>query len=222
MTTIRTIATHEVVRALHPRPVTERDQIGMAAGKAIDSALAQFSHEFRSGRRPSLTAVDRIASETLDEELEASMLRLSAQDRERQLREISGVLRAFRGSELMGLPRPRSRLILIDGAVGVYAQPDYWNGKDRIYEMKSFHADPVPPDILLQIRIFQLAFPNLQAILAEFDRHMDLIVPSFRPISPLESDERRWILREAREIATATGQPKVLEYIENPVVRYDS
>ncbi len=194
----------------------------MAAGKAVDSALAHFSHQFREGRRPSLRAIDRIASETLDEELEASMLILTPDDRERQLREISGVLRAFRGSELFGLPRPKSRLVLIDGVVGIYAQPDYWNGRDRFYEMKSFHADTIAPEVLLQIRIFQLAFPNFDSILAEFDRHADPVRTLLRTVPVPDMEGRRMLLGKAREIGAASGQQKVLEYIENPVVRYDS
>ena len=220
MTTIRTVAAHEVVRATFPRQVTERDQIGMAAGKAIDSALAQFSHMFREGRRPTLSSVDRIATETLDDELEASMLRLEPAVRDRQVREITAVLRAFRGSEVMGLPRPRSRLILIDGEVGIYAQPDYWNGRDRFYEMKSYHADPIPPDVMLQIRLFQLAFPGFRAALAEFDRHAPVVRPQIREIGAVGPEETDRVLRIARDVARSSGQEKVLEYVDNPVVRY--
>lgn len=220
MATIRTVAAHEVVRSLFPREVTERDQIGMAAGKAIDSALAQFSHLFREGRRPSLAAVDRLAAETLDEELQTSMLQLQPDALERQLREISGVLRAFRASEVMGLPRPKSRLIVINEEVGVYAQPDYWNGRDRFYEMKSYHADPVPPAVLFQIRLFQLAFPGFKSFLAEFDRHAATIRGVVREIPPARPTESEGALRSALDIGRASGAPKVLEYVDNPVVRY--
>jgi hypothetical protein len=220
MPRVRTVAAHEVVRSAFPRPVTERDEIGMAAGKGIDSALTEFSHQFREGRRPTLSAVDRRAAEILDEELEAAMVQITPEDRAKQLAEISGVLRAFRTSELIGLPRPRSRLILIDEAFGIYAQPDYWNGRDRFYEMKSYHAEPVPPDVMLQLRLFQLAFPGFSSVLAEFDRHSAPVEVRLRTIPGIEVEESTRVLRIAREVARATGQEKTLEYVENPVVRY--
>ena len=171
MTTLKTLAAHEVIRAAHPRPVTEGDEIGMAVGKAIDSTLSRFSHDFARGRRPTQTAMNRMAAEILDEELGDADIRLAAPERARHLSAISGVLQAFRKSEIMGMPRPRSRMILINGRVGVYAQPDYWDGRRRIFEMKSYHANPPPPDVKLQIELFQCAFPGFRAFLAWFDRH---------------------------------------------------
>jgi len=134
MTTIRTVATHEVVRGAFPRPVTEADEIGMAVGKAIDATLARYSYDFARSLRPTRTAMHRMATEILDEELRDADLRLAPIDRERHLTAIAEVLQAFRRSEVIGLPRPKSRLILINQSVGIYAQPDYWNGRDRIYE----------------------------------------------------------------------------------------
>ncbi|HXW66440.1 MAG TPA: hypothetical protein VEL82_00930 [Thermoplasmata archaeon] len=220
MTTVRTVASHEIVRALFPRPVTERDEIAMAVGKAIDGALSRFSHEFRMGRRPSLAAMDRFSAEELDRAIEEAAVSLPPTDRARQLEEIAGVLRAFRGSELMGLPRPRSRLILIGEDAGIYAQPDYWDGRARFFEMKSYRADPVPPDVELQLRLFQLGFPECRGFLAAFDRHARPVTVHISEIPAAEAADRTELLREARHIALEAGVPKVLEYIDNPVVRY--
>jgi len=181
MTTVKTVATHEVVQAAYPRPVTEKDEIGMAAGKAIDDTLSHYSYEFAQSRHPTRTAMNRLAAETFDEELENADLRLTPEDREKQLAAISGVLQAFRRSEVMGLSRPRSRLILIEGRVGIYAQPDYWDGRERVYEMKSYHADPMPPDIRLQVQLFQCAFPNFRTFLAWFDRHANPVTTTMVP-----------------------------------------
>ncbi len=187
MTTVRTVAAHEVVRATFPRPVTEKDEIGMAVGKAIDGALSQYSHEFAQGRRPSRTAMNRVATDILDEELRDADLDLAADERERHCAAIGSVLQAFRQSEVMGLPRPKSRLILINERVGVYAQPDYWDGRGRFYEMKSYHADPIPPDVRLQVDLFQCAFPKFRAYLAWFDRHATPVSTTIQEISPLSS-----------------------------------
>lgn len=120
----------------------------------------------------------------------------------------------------MGLARPRSRLILINERVGVYAQPDYWNGRDRFYEMKSYHALPMPPDVGLQMELFQLAFPGLRAFLACFDRHAVPVTTTIEEIpapSPETADE---VLKMAYQVGLEKGIDKVLEYVDNPVVRY--
>lgn len=220
MTTIRTVATHEVVRAAFPREVTEKDEIGMAVGKAIDGALSRYSHEFAQGRRPTRTAMNAAAAEILDEELSNADLALPIGERERHLAAVSSVLQAFRQSELMGLPRPRSRLILINNQVGVYAQPDYWDGRGRFYEMKSYHATPMPPDVRLQVQLFQCAFPNFRAFLAWFDRHTLPVPTVIEEVPPLDAVGVSSVLRAAYRTALEKGSEKVLEYIDSPKVPY--
>jgi hypothetical protein len=220
MTTIRTVAAHEVVRATYPRPVTERDELGMATGTAIDTALSHFSYEFRQGRRPTATAANALAGTVLEQQLAEADLVPSAEDRARMVEEIAGVLRAFRKSELFGLTRPKSRLIVIDGRAGVYAQPDYWDGSARFYEMKSYLAIPPPPDIALQVGLFQLAFPTCTGYLACFDRHVIPVTTTIAPLAPLTGAEREAILSNACRIALEKGLEKVLEYVDAPMVHY--
>ncbi|HTT45012.1 MAG TPA: hypothetical protein VMH38_03220 [Thermoplasmata archaeon] len=220
MTVVKTVAAHEIVQATYPRPVTERDELGMAVGKAIDETLSRFSHEFAQGRKPTLAAMNRLATEALDRELAEADLSLVPSDRQTQLASVSGVLQAFRRSEVMGLPRPRSRLVLLNERTGFYAQPDYWNGRDRFYEMKSYFADPVPPDVILQLRLFQCAFPGFQAYLACFDRHAVPVITSIAPVPMLAEADRLEVLKVAQRTAVDKGVEKVLEYIDNPIVRY--
>lgn len=220
MTTVKTVAAHEVVRAAYPRPVTERDEVGMAVGTAIDETLSRFSHEFGPSKRPTLTSMNAWASEILDRKLADADLHLTPADRAKQLEEIAGVLRAFRGSVVMGLSRPKSRMILINDQVGVYAQPDYWNARDRFYEMKSYYANPTPPDVRLQLQLFQCAFPGFRAFLACFDRHAMPVVPIIEEVPPIEPDALGEVLRLAYRTGLAEGTEKVLEYVDNPIVRY--
>ena len=220
MTTIQTIATYEVVQLTYPRPVTERDELGIAVGRAIDGALSRFSHEAGQHRRPTVTAAERFATELLDQELEDAQLTLAAADRARILAELFGVLQAFRRSALFGLSRPRSRMILIGDRVGVYAQPDYWDGRSRFYEMKSYRAVPPPPDVALQLRSFQLAFPGLEGVLACFDRHAHPVETTLLPLAPLTEAEAHETLRIAFAAGIEHGKPKVIEYIDSPIVRY--
>jgi len=222
MTTIRTVATHEVVRAAFPRPVTEKDEIGMAVGKAIDDTLSRFSHEYGQARRPTLASMQRLAAESLDEQLADADLALSAEERGRELSQVFGVIQAFRRSEVMGLPRPRSRMILINEQVGVYAQPDYWNGQDRFYEMKSYHADPIPPDVRLQLRLFQCAFPGFQAFLACFDRHANPVTTTVELVPPIDLAATSEVLSLAYRTGLEKGVEKVLEYVDSPTIRYST
>ena len=220
MTTIRTVATHDVVAAAYPRPVTESDEIGKAVGLAIDETLSRASYEARQARPPGTTAMNRWAAEVLDRELADADLQLDPAVRARELAQISGVLGAFRRSEVMGLMRPRSRLILINEQVGVYAQPDYWDGRDRFFEMKSYYANPTPPDVRLQVQLFQCAFPGFRGFLACFDRHATPVTAHIEPLAPLDPATTNAVLELAYRTGLSGGVEKVLEYMDAPTVRY--
>ncbi|MCI4343109.1 MAG: hypothetical protein L3J92_03215 [Thermoplasmata archaeon] len=220
MTTVKTVAAHEVVQGAYPRPVTAADEIGMAVGKAIDETLSRYSYEFAQSRKPTRAAMNRLAAEILDGELADADVQLPPADRDRELASISGVLQAFRNSEVMGLSRPRSRIILIDGRVGIYAQPDYWDGRDRFYEMKSYHTVPTPPDVRLQLRLFQCAFPKFRAFLACFDRHATPVTTTIERVPELDPATLQEVLRLAYRTGLEKGADKVLEYVDNPIVRY--
>jgi|HubBroStandDraft_1064217.scaffolds.fasta_scaffold313826_1 hypothetical protein len=220
MTTVKTVAAHEVVRETHPRPVTPADEIGMAVGTAIDQTLSRYSYDFAQSRHPTVSAMNRMAAEILDEQLLDADLQLAPHVREKELVAVYAVLQAFRHSEVMGMSRPRSRMILIDEQVGIYAQPDYWNGRDRFYEMKSYHSTPTPPDVRLQLRLFQCAFPGFQAYLASFDRHASPVTSTIEAIPSLDPSTVDEVLRIAYRVGSERGTPKVLEYIDAPTVRY--
>ncbi len=192
----------------------------MAVGKAIDGALSRFGYELRSGRRPTVTSLMAHAASLLDEALEEGAVVLPGPERERLLGQVRGLLQVYRRSELVGLARPRTRVILIDNRVGVYAQPDYWDGKGRFFEMKSYRAIPPPPDITLQVRLFQLAFPGFKAVLVCLNRHADPVELLSATIPPLTPEEAEATLRLAYDLGQRFGQEKVLEYVEGPFVHY--
>ena len=217
---VRTLATHEVVQRVFPRPVTERDEYGMAAGKAIDEMLSHFSHDHARGLRPTVTAAVRRGEETLTRELEEAHLPLPSGDLEAFRGTAAEVLRVFRRSDLFGLPRPRTRLVLINGDAGLYAQPDFWDRRSRIFELKSYRALPPSPEVQLQLDLFQTAFPGFAESLVCLDRHSKPVALSVLPVSPLSEERTREILRLAHDLALEHGLPKVLEYVDSPVVRY--
>jgi hypothetical protein len=194
----------------------------MAVGKAIDATLSRYSHEFDRGLRPTVGAMNRLAESTLDEELQDIDLPIDPAERKRALDQIAAVLQAFRKTEVFGLPRPRTRMLLIDEQVGVYTQPDYWDRKQRFYEMKSYRAIPPPPDVALQLRLFQLGFAGLDAYLVCVNRHASPPDVSITPIPPLTPEDSTATLRQALAVAREKGRDKVLEYIDSPVVRYST
>jgi len=220
MTRVRMIPAYEIVQRTYPRPPREQDEVAMAVGKAIDGALSSFSHEFRQGRKPTATAMRTLAERLLDEGLEDAGVALPVVDREKISKQLSGSLQAFRRSELFGLSRPRTRIVLIQNEVGVYAQPDYWDGNSRFYEMKSYHAIPPPPDVELQLRLFQLAYPRFESILFCIDRHSDPVETTSLVLPPPTEAEATRALRLAYDLGRQFGQEKVLEYLEEPTLHY--
>jgi hypothetical protein len=214
------IPAYEIVQRTYPRPPREQDEVAKAVGKAIDGALSSFSHEFRQGRRPTATAMRALTETLLDEELEGAGAVLGAAEREKTLKQLSGVVQAFRRSEVFGLSRPRTRILLIQNEVGVYAQPDYWDGKGRFFEMKSYRAIPPPPDVELQLRLFQLAYPRFESVLICFNRHADPVETTSLVIPPPTEAEAAHALRLAYDLGRRFGQEKVLEYLEEPTLHY--
>jgi hypothetical protein len=220
MTGVRTVATHDVVSATFPRVVTERDELGMAVGKAVDTAVSRYSHEASRGRRPGVAAIVALGRAEFEELARDADLVLTEADRAEVERQISGVVRAFRGSVLFGLERPRSRLILIGETVGVYAQPDFWDRRSAFYEMKSYRASPPSPEVTLQVALFCLAFPGFHARLVGLDRHANPVTVHVEEMAGPGEEEQARILRLAFEFGVEHGTDKVLEFIDAPVVRY--
>ena len=223
MTTIRTIPVHEIVQRTYPRPPPgEEDHVAMAAGKAIDGTLAQFGHEVRTGRRPTTTAMRERAGALLDEALEEEAVTVGPEVRQKILGQGEEVSQAYRKSPIFGLARPRTRVVVIGGEVAVYAQPDYWDGRSRFFEMKSFRAIPPPPDVLLQVRLFQLAYPKFEAVLVCLDRHANPVTTASAVLPPPTAEESTEVLRTAYDLGRQYGREKVFEYLEGPFVHYST
>lgn len=221
MTTLRTVPVHEVVRRTFPRPPPEeKDHVAMATGRAIDGAVTQLGHELRTGRRPTTAAMQALAAELLDEGLAEAAVEVPAGERERILGKVTASLQAYRRSPIVGLARPRTHVLVINDEVGVYAQPDFWDGRTRFYEMKSYRAIPPPPDVALQLRLFQLAFPGLQAVLLCLDRHADPVTATTWDVPRPTDAETEEALRRALDVGREFGEPKVREYMSGPFVPY--
>ena len=221
MTTIRTLPVHEIVAKTFPRPPPEeKDEIAMAIGTAIDGTLSQFGYQLRLGRKPSATAMRTLAESLLADALAEAAVELPPPLREKTLRQIHEVIQAYRGSPIFGLARPKTRVILIDNQVGIYAQPDYWDGRSRFFEMKSYPAIPPSPEVALQLRFFQLAYPKFESLLVCINRHSTPVETTSAVIPPPSGEEADAALRLAHTLGQQFGQEKVIEYMEGPFVRY--
>ncbi len=218
---VRAIPVHEVVRHAFPRPPPEaKDEIAMAIGRAIDGMLAQFGYELRSGRRPTATALRRLGESLLDDALEEAAVEVPPDDLRTLRAQIAAMLPAYRQSPIAGLGRPKTHVVRIGPEVAVYAQPDYWDGRARFYEMKSYRAIPPPPDVGLQLRLFQLAFPGFEAVLVCLNRHVLPVEVATAHIPPPTAAEASTALRLAYDVGRESGEEKVLAYMEGPFVHY--
>jgi hypothetical protein len=221
MTLVRTIAVHEIVRDVFPRPPPEeKDQVAMAVGKAIDGTVADLGFQLRQGRRPTASGLDELARSLLEDALAENAVALAPAEREATLARVREVVRAYRRSPIAGLARPKTRVCLIDREVGVYAQPDFWDGRARIFELKSYLAVPPPPDVGLQLRLFQLAYPGFETVLVCLNRHAHPVETTSYVVPPPTPEETADALRLAFEVGQRLGRPKVLEYVEGPFVAY--
>jgi len=220
MTTIRTIAVHDIVAHLHPRPVTERDELGMITGLVIDTTVSKCSHDARLGRKTSTSSLVRGATEQFDQAVADADLPVTPEDRTTALEQVAGVLKAFRASPVYGLLRPKSRLIVVNEEIGVYAQPDFWDGRARFYEMKSYRPIPIPPDVATQLRLFQIAFPGFEAVLIGFARHVRPVETTMQLMPPVGETEQQLALRHALLVGREKGLPTVLEYVDHPIIPY--
>jgi len=192
----------------------------MAEGRAIDAAVSRLGHLMRQGRTPTVTSIRAEAEATFSDALDGAGVDVVPAVREGILTQVTAVLKAYRRSEIAGLPRPKTRVILINNEVGVYAQPDFWDGRGRIYEMKSYLAVPPKPDVGLQLRLFQLAFPRFESVLICFDRHTQPVETTRMILPPPTREERAADLGRAYSLGIRFGQNKVLEYLEGPFEHY--
>jgi hypothetical protein len=221
MTEIVTLATHEVVRYTYPRPPpTDTDKVSIAVGRAIDGTLSGFGYQIQSGRKPTATAMLAEAQRRLEDALDEEAVEIPADQRPEIHRQLKETVHAYRTSALYGLVRPKSRVILIDRRVGIYAQPDYWDGHGRFFEMKSYRAIPPPREVALQVRIFQLAFPELISVLFCLDRHSNPVTASTLVVPPPTAEEREETLRNALRLGLEYGKTAVYEYMTVPFTRY--
>ncbi len=114
---------------------------------------------------------------------------------------------AFSKTDVSGMLRERTRCVIVKGEsdIVMYTQPDFVNYED-FYEMKSFEiSDPVQPEVLFQVRLFQLAFDGNANILG-FREENGYYNAQIIQVPPLEDDERQKLLNEIYLFGMSSGK----------------
>ena len=168
-----------------------------------------------------MVGAERLLESLIRDELVDAGLDADPTQERALLAELAPLLRAFRRSALIGLGRPKSRLILINGVAGIYAQPDYWDGQHRFFEMKSYRAIPPRDAVRLQLELFQVAFPGFEAILVCYDRHAPVVEEERLTMEAMTPERTAELLDVAGRIVLEHGVERVLEYVDSPITGYN-
>jgi hypothetical protein len=150
-------------------PITEDNPIGIAFGYAFDRALLECNYHGLS-----------VAStlQYFKDEFLRMMNGYSSSITQEQLQQIlqqaSLMFLTYKQTPIykQSLLRPKTRVVVINNAIGVYMQPDFYDPlNDVFYEVKSY---PLRKDeymfkrLCYQVKLYQLAYPKSKAVAVGF------------------------------------------------------
>ncbi len=114
----------------------------------------------------------------------------------------SKILEAFQRTPAFGLLRPKTRLVVIDESIGMYVQPDFYDGYS-IYEVKSFNPTKTRY-AYYQVRLFQLGgYPDSEAVLVGFDGNT--LDPIIIRINRISEEDRHRIIMDVAKFGSSNG-----------------
>lgn len=170
-------------------------------GSIFDKAMVKMNYYYKRGVNDFLEAALKYISSTLDDEAAMLGIQLMQNQRNNILSRGRAMLDAFKSTPAFGLLRPKTRLIVIDDLVGIYVQPDFYDG-ENIYEVKTFDPRGVNY-VKYQVRLFQLGYPGSKAILIGFDKATNK--PIILTIDPINDMDKNEILRNALSYGLING-----------------
>ncbi len=170
-------------------------------GSIFDKATVKMNYYYKRGVNDFLEAALKYISSTLDDEAAMLGIQLMQNQRNNILSRGRAMLDAFKSTPAFGLLRPKTRLIVIDDLVGIYVQPDFYDG-ENIYEVKTFDPRGVNY-VKYQVRLFQLGYPGSKAILVGFDKATNK--PIILTIDPINEMDKNEILRHALSYGLING-----------------
>ncbi len=204
---MKVIATHKYVNNFVK---FKSDTINMILGKCLDETVTQMNYyNYRSEfkRNISMNAMKGFAF-MLNSELTKNSIVLNNNDKKNYYAMGWRFINAFKKSELYenSLLRDRTRLIIINGEVGIYAQPDFVDYIHEImYEMKSFSLKPVPEYVRVQVKIFQLAYPDFISKLIAFPRNEGYIKTQTVIVKKQAERTRKSLLKKLYKFTVENG-----------------
>ncbi len=203
------------------------DSINMVLGKCLDETVTQmnyYSYKSEFSRNISLKAMKSFAF-MLNSELIKNNIVLNNADKKIYYAMGWRFINAFKKSEVYknNLLRDKTRLIIINNSAGIYAQPDFVDYYNEImYEMKSFSLKPIPEYVKIQVKIFQLAYPDFESKLIAFPRDQDYIKTQIITVKKQAERTKKSLLKKLYKFTmdngndidseTAIGNRKYINY----------
>jgi hypothetical protein len=153
-------------------PIIEDNPIGIAFGYAFDRALLECNYYGLSVASTLQYFKDEFLRMLMNGHSSSNNI---TQDQLQQiLQQASMMLLAYKQTPIYrnSLLRPKTRVVVINNAIGVYMQPDFYDPlNDVFYEVKSY---PLRKDeymfkrLCYQIKLYQLAYPKSKAVAVGF------------------------------------------------------
>ncbi len=189
----------------------------MVLGKCLDETVSKmnyYNYKFQINRNISLKALKSYTA-FLKSEFEINDIVVDKSEMRKYYAMGWKFINAFKKSVLYEnmLLRDRTRIIIINDEVGIYAQPDFVDyEKEVIYEMKSFSLKPLPEYVRKQVRVFQLAYPKFNTVIIGFPRNDEYIKPQTVKLMEQKERTKKILLKKLYKYATVHG--KNIDYEE--------
>ncbi|MGC8609716.1 MAG: hypothetical protein ACP5UV_07600, partial [Thermoplasmata archaeon] len=173
------------------------DPVKMAFGTAIDTAISQHNYfttrSFRNLRMQQIRNFSAVFRERLREE----NVSIDRKVFEEHVKRAWRMIFAFSKTNVSNMLRERTRAVIVKGdpEIVMYTQPDFVDYED-FYEMKSFEiTDPVQPEVLFQVKLFQLSFYGNANIIG-FREEDGYYHAQIVPVPHLEDSEKRKLIND--------------------------
>jgi hypothetical protein len=163
-----TVPAYRIVN--HKYPIQEDNPIGIAFGYAFDRSLLECNYHGLSVA----STLQYFKGEFIRMLNGHSSSSITQEQLQQILQQASMMFLAYKQTPIYkhSLLRPKTRVIVINDAVGVYMQPDFYDlCTDTFYEVKSY---PLRKDeymfkrLCYQIKLYQLAYPKSKAVAVGF------------------------------------------------------
>jgi hypothetical protein len=166
-TIIKTLPSYSLVN--YKYPITEDNPTGIAFGYAFDRSLLECNYH-----KLSVASTLQYFKGEFIRMLNGYSNSITQERLQQILQQASMMFLAYKQTPIYrnSLLRPKTRVVVINNAIGVYMQPDFYDPlNDVFYEVKSY---PLRKDeymfkrLCYQVKLYQLAYPKSKAVAVGF------------------------------------------------------